>query len=103
MAVRTFKIRPVASPPTPFLAIVLAVVAAAPAGATSTRRYEVRASLRPIAAAAHGGAMTLKATLASPSTLVPVQSGADLSMIAKLAAVPTGCASDTIFVDGFDP
>lgn len=81
------------------LALVIAGVTAAVVAEPAPGRFRVHASVSPAAAAQSNGRLGLNARLA------PVQknlSGAGYVLNASVAASPSGCASDTIFTDGFD-
>jgi hypothetical protein len=93
-------------PPSALLAAMLAI---APAGAANSpqHRYTVSGSLTrsDVASATtsdSGAALQLKSTLSRPARGNDVQSGGSFVMMAKIVASPLGCASDTIFVDGFE-
>lgn len=90
-------------PPIVAVAALLAAGTSVAAGAPQ-HRYSIAASLTPVSVAtAHdGGTIEMKSTLSRPPPSNAVQSGGRFVIIAKIVASPMGCASDTIFVDGFE-
>ncbi|MEO7433003.1 MAG: hypothetical protein ABIR62_13470 [Dokdonella sp.] len=90
-------------PPVALLAVALTI---APAGAANSpqHRYSITASLTPsgVSTTAANGGVEMKSTLSRPASGNDVQSGGSYVVMAKIVASPMGCASDTIFVDGFE-
>ncbi len=90
-------------PPAALLATMLAIAPASAANAPH-HRYSISGSLTPsgVSTASTNGGVQLKSTLSRPATGNDVQTGGSFVVMAKIVASPMGCASDTIFVDGFD-
>ncbi len=93
-------------PPAALLAAMLVI---SPAGAANSpqHRFSISGSLSRTDAASttandNGGTLQMKSTLSRPTPGSDVQSGGNFVVMAKIVASPLGCASDVIFVDGFD-
>ena len=79
-------------------------VCALAANGSTSQRYSVNASLSPNTsnAAASGGGLQLQSRLTPTHVDVPVQTGSQFALIARLAESPTTCYADTIFRNGFE-
>lgn len=88
----------------PLLGLAIALAIAAPAGARDAVRhhYSVYGSLTPTTTSQSSGAAMQMQSRLSPAG-DSTQSGGAFALHATLANAPTGCASDTIFENGFDP
>ncbi len=81
-----------------------ASVCALAANGSSSPRFTVNATLSTYSTdtAANGGGLVLNSRLVPVHVEVPVQSGAQFALMARLANSPSVCYGDTIFRNGFE-
>lgn len=87
------------------LAVLIALALASPANArdaNAPHHFSISGSLTRASAPAQGGSLQMQSRLSTPTAALVQQGGAGFVLSAKLAEQPFGCASDTIFQNGFD-